>query len=465
MVSNQQKNSRQRPYPAVLLSTVRRASFSVPAALNPLIFGALIPALAAHQKSTTTSPPPSPGPGPRTAAVMIRMIRGTVWHAVLGYRNSQTNAIELRSYARVGTATSERHDLSLVAFGDLYDVLERRHKGGTNAPVATAAGVKRSHPTDTAGEVSNEHDVVPDQRRGLRKLATSRGAQWLRSVFEQIGERLAPATRHTDESSNADNQHPSQALDDTGTPDATLVYVANSQLHNELVGLQSSFPLAHFVRYSDFPDTDLLDAISQRLDEPPSPQRTDDGVLIDFGFSADPLQVATDASLGLRRPGAGLACVDQHGNWSASFASSLRDISLAEVSSVLLALETFPSRPLNLLVDSKTAVRWLQTDDADVPSRARALVAKTRSRLTKSGSSVSWVRGHAGHHLNETADRLSRACRRDEGLTDATVAKERGDWIVQDAFSAARMVAAPHYIDLRDSSLAEFITIKLDNLG
>lgn len=477
MSTQRKSSSRQFLSRAGLVHHVRRAGLSVPAAVNPLVFRAVMPAVAALTKPVTPDVAAVQQPNPRSAAIVMRMIRGNVWHAVLGFRNFETGAIELRSYAQFGATAAERHDLCLVTFGDLYQMLERHDKNRGQGGHGVAAAPAPASPPAAASSPATGSTIVDesadrpgagsDVAHSFVHLATRRCPKMLRALVGQIWRRVAvdsgdasakAAGNPRDEESQRDRN------DNKPSCDATAVYVANSELHCELVGMQSSFPLAHFVRHSDFPDPDLLDAITARLDEPPEPQRAHDGAVIDFGFSASPLQVATDASLGLRRPGAGLACVDQYGNWSASFASNLRDVSLAEVSSVLLALETFPSRPLNLLVDSQTAVRWLQTDDADVPSRARAVVAKTRARLAKSGSSVSWVRGHAGHHLNETADRLSRACRRDAGLTDAAIAKERGDWIVQDAFSEARRVAAPHYIDLRDSHLAEFITTKLDNL-
>ena len=107
----------------------------------------------------------------------------------------------------------------------------------------------------------------------------------------------------------------------------------------------------------------------------------------------------------------------------------LKGIVEAEVMAILMALEAFPVHDLVVLTDSWPACRLVRETVGRrtrslrllrglerVPSR---LHGPLRRALTRFGGrvEVKWVRGHSGHRLNEAADRLVRATRReDEGI-------------------------------------------------
>jgi ribonuclease HI len=120
--------------------------------------------------------------------------------------------------------------------------------------------------------------------------------------------------------------------------------------------------------------------------------------------------VATDASVGLGRGSAGIACVDERGCYHAEqFAS--RDVLYCELKAVLLALQRFPG-PLRILTDSRSAIRLI---DGSSPPKTRPVarvLAQVRRHLIGRQSTVEWVRGHADHPLNEAADHLALAARR-----------------------------------------------------
>lgn len=123
-----------------------------------------------------------------------------------------------------------------------------------------------------------------------------------------------------------------------------------------------------------------------------------------------PRVVATDASVGLGRGSAGIACVDERGCYHAEqFAS--RDVLYCELKAVLLALQRFPG-PLRILTDSRSAIRLIDGSSPPKTRQIAGILAQVRRHLVSRQASVEWVRGHAGHPLNEAADQLALAARR-----------------------------------------------------
>lgn len=410
----------------------------------------LLSPAAARQTQT----PRPPARNRATAAVMMQSARRQVWHVVIGYRLPHSDEIHVESFGEPAVTRAERQSVNVEAFAALYDKLQSVY----DAAGCHEHGAAQSNAAEPSAAHPNVGRVTPDvDRDTTRSGAGTIPAPGMMGRFfgrvlgarawATLTTRFAVATAEARNVEAGDGPVPpatSPIPETTTSTTPALVYIANNQLSTEVVNLQESFPAATFVRRSDFPDVDLLDAIQSRLNK--SPARSNAGNDLAPGGR---LTVATDASLRLHRSGAGLACVDQFGNWSTRYARKIGDISLAEVASVSLALKVFPHRRLDLLVDSQTAVAWLSKDDAFVPRRALQLVGRTRKLLEDSGSTVTWVRAHSGHYLNETADRLSRACRRDAYFTDSATAQDRGNWIVQDAFSVANKKATPHHIDLR----------------
>lgn len=430
----------------------------------------LLSPAAARQTQT----PRPPARNRATAAVMMQSARRQVWHVVIGYRLPHSDEIHVESFGEPAVTRAERQSVNVEAFAALYDKLQSvydaagcHEHGAAQSSAAepsaaesnaaqssvaqpSAAGPNAAHPN--VGRVTPDVDrdtsrsgagTIPAPGMMGRFFGRVLGAR----AWATLTTRFAVATaeaRNVEAGDGAASPATSPIPETTTSTTPALVYIANNQLSTEVVNLQESFPAATFVRRSDFPDVDLLDAIQSRLNKSPACSNAGNDLA-----PGGRLTVATDASLRLHRSGAGLACVDQFGNWSTRYARKIGDISMAEVASVSLALKVFPHRRLDLLVDSQTAVAWLSKDDAFVPRRALQLVGRTRKLLEDSGSTVTWVRAHSGHYLNETADRLSRACRRDAYFTDSATAQDRGNWIVQDAFSVANKKATPHHIDLR----------------
>lgn len=136
------------------------------------------------------------------------------------------------------------------------------------------------------------------------------------------------------------------------------------------------------------------------------------------------LVVATDASAGLHGTGIGIACVTGDGRWAQEYVALAVNPTLGELLAIDLALRTFPNSALHVLTDSQRAIRTL-TD----PELARAnLPRNARHRLTTAVASgrlgLEWVRGHNGHQLNETADRLALAARRGVQLNQGEAARQ-----------------------------------------
>jgi ribonuclease H len=139
-----------------------------------------------------------------------------------------------------------------------------------------------------------------------------------------------------------------------------------------------------------------------------------------------PITVATDGTL---NPATGVAAAGFVTETGVNCAHECRcdpdKIVEAEVTAICMTLEAFPAHDLLVLADSKVALRivWQAMDNQDVPSsRLQQILYPTpgwlfvqlRYALDRYGGHAKfrWVQGHAGHPLNEAADRLVRAVRR-----------------------------------------------------
>lgn len=150
----------------------------------------------------------------------------------------------------------------------------------------------------------------------------------------------------------------------------------------------------------------LLDALGGDVKQamlPPAPEHPDEII------------VATDASMG-RRSMAGIAYVTSTGKLGSTTiqAANIHD---AEVSAILLALGRAPhwAKKITILSDSKVAVRAL--NDGELVRGIGKHVDACRGLMGKLAWAgvkveVRWVRGHAGHELNEAADRVAVHARR-----------------------------------------------------
>lgn len=150
------------------------------------------------------------------------------------------------------------------------------------------------------------------------------------------------------------------------------------------------------------------------------------------GALRDPLVVATDASKSRGGRACGLAAVTSEGRvWHAM--SECTGIEDAEAHALAMALRkvTRPQgRHLVLESDSTIAVQALRDTIACdaltlsrrvAPHAAQALAQAYRTARAAGPIEVRWVKGHAGHALNEHADRVAVQARRAQEAHDHTV--------------------------------------------
>lgn len=218
--------------------------------------------------------------------------------------------------------------------------------------------------------------------------------------------------------------------------DPVETYVAYGTVRRELMLLAASFPRVRLVAE---PTTAHLTLIAAVL--PPPPNRPEPATVPATPLPA-PLPspslriVATDASLARHHVGAGIACVDAHGTFAQGFART-SSIAVAELRAIDLAVHTFPRDDLLILSDSRQVLAWL-ADPAGVPEpHVRRLVDGIVSESHRRQVRFEWVKGHDGHPLNETADRLAMAARRArEFQQDETVSHRIAAGIIHDLVAA-----------------------------
>lgn len=121
------------------------------------------------------------------------------------------------------------------------------------------------------------------------------------------------------------------------------------------------------------------------------------------------LVVATDGSWSERTQTCGYAYICEDGSYGVGADTWLPGSFGAEMMAIRLALKQFsPKQALHIVSDSRAAVESLSD------TRRHKLLSsdKIARMLARRDVTFEWVRGHAGHPLNEGADRLSRAIRR-----------------------------------------------------
>lgn len=129
---------------------------------------------------------------------------------------------------------------------------------------------------------------------------------------------------------------------------------------------------------------------------------------------AKALQVATDASVRKGKAGAGIGVMAENGQWRTKYCAELRNINVAELTAIECAVRAFRDRPLEIVSDSRNAIALATGSKMSSSTRVARLVDSIRAASKGREVSYRWVPGHSGDPLNETADRLAVARRRNE---------------------------------------------------
>ena len=136
----------------------------------------------------------------------------------------------------------------------------------------------------------------------------------------------------------------------------------------------------------------------------------------------DRLVVATDGSFNPVTGVSASAVVSDTGLANAGPGRTRDAIVGAEIQAIVLALRTFPLHDLLVLSDSRRACSAVSAAlDGTIQDRSSTISADlARCAELGHGRSIElrWVQGHNGHALNEAADRVARAQRREtEGIS------------------------------------------------
>lgn len=133
-----------------------------------------------------------------------------------------------------------------------------------------------------------------------------------------------------------------------------------------------------------------------------------------------PTTVATDASVQVGRRGIGVGVIAEDGRYVTQYHRDSSDILVGELRGIEAALSAFYDPALHILSDNTKAVSLaraaLDPEVALSPLHRSNKVVHTlreiRHRSLDRRVEIEWVRAHAGHSLNEGADRLAVAVRR-----------------------------------------------------
>ncbi|MFC3961948.1 ribonuclease HI [Nocardia jiangsuensis] len=136
-----------------------------------------------------------------------------------------------------------------------------------------------------------------------------------------------------------------------------------------------------------------------------------------------PVVIATDASARAGRRGVGVAYVTACGRWRQAYLPDTSAVAVGELEAILLALSDHPGRRVTVLTDSRSAIDWIE-GRAVIRSQRVAKRVDAIRRLRTDDVEIHWVKAHSGHLLNEAADRLAVAARRNVTAEVPTAVRE-----------------------------------------
>lgn len=195
------------------------------------------------------------------------------------------------------------------------------------------------------------------------------------------------------------------------------VHITDGGLRRELTLVAASFPTLVLVDSVRGPMLTLVEQAAVALDAHAAALRIEH-VEHDRKPVRDrpTLLVATDASKSSRRRGVGVACVSNERDYHQEVYPQTKSVLAGELRAIELALLRFRDRQLHIVTDSKRAITCLEMRSGAVAREYDAESAEVAAHirdLSQGGKArVSWVKGHSGHVLNETADRLAVSARR-----------------------------------------------------
>lgn len=196
-----------------------------------------------------------------------------------------------------------------------------------------------------------------------------------------------------------------------------VLYISDSTFRREVQAVAESFPGVTVVDTARGRLLDLIGTAVRALDDYSrfAHQRAWQAELARRAALPE-LVVATDASKASGRNGVGVACVSAEGGFASKPYSDVETVLAGELLAIALAIKTFPDRRLHILTDSKGALTCLDMARPRLLDRYSRevieIVDVVHKRTANREVRYSWVRGHSGHELNETADRLALAARR-----------------------------------------------------
>ncbi|MFE3292789.1 ribonuclease H family protein [Rhodococcus sp. NPDC059234] len=194
-------------------------------------------------------------------------------------------------------------------------------------------------------------------------------------------------------------------------------YVTEAGIRSELEAVATSFPAVTLMRTPRGRLPELLRDASDSLSAYVSGLRPPTVPEVPPRAREQPeLTVATDASKSSARRGVGVACVSEEGDRRQKMYPEVKTVLAGELLAIKHALKRFPHRDLHILTDSRGALECLTLTRSALLDRYDSEVVTTVARIrglsARRRVRYSWVPAHSGHPLNEAADRLAVAARR-----------------------------------------------------